>query len=264
MSFLNRILSSVGIGSAKVDTILQDDCFAPGETFDAVVNIIGGKTEQEIGGLYFSLYCSYRASVEVQDHEGETEETDITQTLLLDKFKLSDPFVITPGEEKNIPLSFTLPLHTPLTLGKTRVWIETGLDIERAIDPGDKDDMEVVPNALVGSMFDALQELGFRLVSADCETSGSGFWGNQPLIQEFEFKPFGGPFRGRLDELEVVCFPEEDCVDVLMEIDRKSRGFSGFIMEALDRDETRVKFTLCPDDIPDLTRKLHEVIDKYG
>ncbi|MDM8552679.1 sporulation protein [Desulfobacterales bacterium HSG2] len=261
MSLFNRILSSIGIGSAKVDTVLQGNRFAPGETIDAVVNITGGKTEQDIGGLYFSLYCSYKATVEVRDEEGETGESEITKTLLLDKFKLSDPFVIGPKEEKDIPLSFTLPLHTPLTLGKTKVLMKTGLDIKKAIDSEDKDYVEVVPNALVGSLFDALQEMGFRLMTADCETASSK---TQPLIQEFEFMPFSGPFRSKLDELEVICFPKEDCVEVLMETDRKARGFIGFIMEALDRDETRVKFTFCSDDIPGLTDRLYEIIDKQG
>lgn len=262
MSLIKRMLSSVGIGAAKVDTILETDTFAPGDSVEAVVKIIGGRTEQQIDGLYFSINSTYKAEVEVDDGEGEEGEMDVTKIAVLDKFKLSDAFVIGPGEEKEIPLSFQLPLDTPLTLGKTKVWIKTGLDIKKAIDPGDKDYIKVVPGNLAGPLFDALNGLGFQLVNADCEAVSSGFWKrSRPFVQEFEFKPFGGPFQGKLDELEIVFFPGEDAMEVLMEIDRKARGIKGFFAEMMDMDETKMRFTFGPEDVPDLADKLHEMID---
>ncbi|QTA90089.1 sporulation protein [Desulfonema magnum] len=261
MSFIKRMLSSIGIGSAKVDTILQKDQFTPGDPVDILVKITGGKTEQQIEGLCFSIHCTYEAKRTEMDDEGEMTETDITETALLDKFKLADVFVIGQEEEKEISLSFDLPLHTPLTLGKTKVWIHTGLDIKMAIDPGDKDYIEVIPGDLVGALFDSVRQLGFELTEAECEAISSGFPGKLPFVQEFEFKPFSGPFQSRLDELEFVCFPEADYVEVLMEIDRKAKGVVGFFAEMADMDETRVKFTFDAEDIPDLTDKIYEIID---
>ncbi len=99
---------------------------------------------QGIGGLYFSIHSTYEAT----ETDDEGEEETVTRVAELSKFKVKDAFTIGPGQEEDIELSFELPPHTPLTLGKTRVWIRTGLDIKSAIDSGDEDDIKVVPDPL--------------------------------------------------------------------------------------------------------------------
>lgn len=264
MSLMKRMLASVGIGAAKVDTIVQGDRFAPGDTLDAVVKVMGGKTEQQIDSLYFSVCCNYEATRETEDDEGDETEVTVTETAVLEKFKVSEAFAIGPGDTEEIPLSFQLPFQTPLTLGKTKVWIATGLDIKKAIDPGDTDYIEVVPGDLTGALFDALNELGFELVKAKCEAVGSGFHIKQPFVQEFEFKPVSGNFRSKLDELELICFPQADNADVIMEIDRKARGLRGFFAEMTDMDETRIKFSFNFEDLPHLSEQLLEMIEHWS
>lgn len=254
MSLMKRMLSSIGIGSAKVDTVLMGNQFAPGDTMDAVVKITGGKVEQNIDDIYFSIRTTY---------EEEADDEKVTIIAVLDKFKASDSFVIGPGDVVEIDVSLPLPLDTPLTVGKTKVWVETGLDIDNAVDPGDKDYIEVVPGQLTGAFFDSLHELGFELADAECEAV-SCFSDSRPFVQEFEFKPSHGPFQGKLDELEVVFFPKDDNVEVLMDIDRKARGFGGILSEMAGMDETRVKFVFGLEDIPDLTDKIHGIIDEWS
>lgn len=275
MAFFKRMLSSIGIGAAKVDTVLEKDEFVPGETVEAVVKITGGSTEQEISGLYFSIHSSYQGLIEVEvesdeEEEGfmaeepEVEEEEVTRTALLGEFKVADEFTIGPEEEREIPLSFELPLHTPLTMGKTKVWIRTGLDIQRGKDAGDRDYIQVVPGELMQALFEALSERGFELMSADCEEVGKHGSDSLPFVQEFEFKAFSGPFHGRLDELELVCFPDgEDCLEVFMDVDRKVRNLGSLIAELLDADETRIKFDFCQDDLESLPDRLHELIDNH-
>ncbi|MCP4354014.1 MAG: sporulation protein [Desulfobacterales bacterium] len=250
MSFMKRMLSSVGIGSAKVDTILAENRFAPGDVIDAEVKITGGKVEQEIDDIYFSICATY---------EAEVDDDKVTRVAVLDKFKASDSFVISPGDVVELNVSLQLPFDAPLSIGKTKVWVETGLDIDNAVDPGDKDHIEVVAGQLVGAIFESLQSLGFKLAEAECEAV-SAPRGALPFVQEFEFKPYGGPFRDKLDELELICFPSEDNVEVFMEIDRKARGVSGFFAEMLNTDESHVRLVFNADDLPDLTDKLHEII----
>lgn len=255
MSFMKRMLSSVGIGSAKVDTVLERDSYAPGDNIVAEVRISGGKVEQNIDEIYFSVHCNY---------EAESEDSTVTRVAVLDKFRLGESLVVRPGEKQVIPLNFELPIDTPITVGRTKVWVQTGMDIKMAVDPGDRDYIKVTPGHLTGALYDALHDLGFELYDAECEAISHNRWGRQPFIQELEFKAVSGPFRGRLDELEVVCFPERDQVEVLLEIDRKARGLGGFISEMLDTDETKVRFTLVEQDIPNLTHYLQELIGQYS
>jgi len=258
MSFFKRMLSSVGIGAATVDTVLHGERFTPGEQMEATVNITGGNIEQAIDAIYFSVHNTYEAEYE---SDGETKTT--TKTATLARHKVTEPFVIHPDEAKALPVSLRLPLDAPLTLGKTKVWVQTGLDIKRAIDPGDKDYIKVAPNALMQTMFDAMQQLGFALFQAECEAAGSLSRNGRPFIQEFEFKPTAGPYRGQLDELEVVCFPKADRLDLLLEIDRKARGFSGWLSEALDLDERRLMLSITAAETSELTAQLQTAIDDW-
>ena len=43
--------------------------------------------------------------------------------------------MIPANENREIPFSFQLPYETPLTYGKSKVWIKTGMDIKNALDP---------------------------------------------------------------------------------------------------------------------------------
>ncbi|EQB95359.1 hypothetical protein GA8_12085 [Geobacillus sp. A8] len=56
----------------------------------------------------------------------------------------------------------------------------------------------------------------------------------------------------------------ENSVEVLLEIDRKARGLSGLFAEALDMDETFVRFTYGTGDIPALPQLLADAIQKYS
>ena len=59
MSFVNKLLASVGIGSATVDTKIFRSELVPGEKVEGIVQIRGGNVEQEIDSIYLSLYTTY-------------------------------------------------------------------------------------------------------------------------------------------------------------------------------------------------------------
>lgn len=275
MGFFKKFLSTVGIGSAKVDTILYGDEFHPGDTVEGVVKISGGNVEQQIQGLYFGVHCNYEETRPVEIDEDEVqeafdaeeeveEERTITRNATLERFKISDNFVIGPEEEKEIPVSFMLPEHTPITLGKTKVCVTTGLDIQKALDAGDKDYIKVVPNGLVTRVFDNLLKMGFEMTEATCEAVSSKIRKDPPFVQEFEFSPSDGPFRGKLDELELVVYSDGDCIELVMDIDRKARDLGSLIDEMHGMDETRVKITLCSEDVDAIYDRLYEIIENWS
>ncbi|MCM3664344.1 sporulation protein [Mesobacillus subterraneus] len=255
MSFFNKVFASVGIGGAKVDTRLEKDRIMPGEEVRGVVQIRGGSTEQNIDDIYLSLHTTYIK---------EADDKKYTATAQIDRFRLTQSFVIMENETKEMPFSFRLPLETPLSMGRTKVWVNTGIDIKNAVDPTDKDYLTVVPNPLMDGILNAVSGLGFRLREAECEQAPRHLRRNLPYVQEFEFVPVSGPFRGRLDELELVFYPKnENEVEVMMQVDRRARGLGGFLSEAMGMDETYVRMTIHAADLPSLKQKIQAAVERY-
>jgi len=243
---MSKILSSIGIGSAEVDTILPRDHVSPGETIEATVEIDGGSDRQEVDDVYFSIVTRY-----------QTEEGYDTQPV--STFKMAEAFTIEPGEEREIPVSIEIPYNTPLTMGSTAVWIRTGLDIDWAVDPKDKDEIQVRPDDRLQAMFDAVEALGFSFHSSEVMKSSHGSFTSQSFVQEFEFKPHGGPFAGELDELELIPMPSEDEVDVIVEVDRR-----GGIFDAMgDWDETKTQMSFADADADALEEQFETLIREH-
>ncbi|MCH6268127.1 MULTISPECIES: sporulation protein [Neobacillus] len=256
MSLFNKMFASVGIGAATVDTKLEKDTYMPGETVKGVVEIKGGKVDQQIDEIYLALNTTYLK---------ESDDRKYTVTATIDRFRITTPFTINVNEKREIPFTFQLPYDTPLSIGRSKVWVSTGLDIKGAVDPGDKDYLKVVPNPLMSAVFDAVDSLGFRIREADCEEAPRRLRGRLPFVQEFEFVPVSGSFRGRLDELEVVFFPAGNGgLDLMFQVDRKARGLSGLFSEALGTDETNVRMTVTNSDIPSLRQQIQNVIGRYS
>ncbi|ETR72072.1 MAG: sporulation-control protein [Candidatus Magnetoglobus multicellularis str. Araruama] len=227
------------------------------------VKIVGGNADQKIDGLYFSLHTNYKQSFAYEYDDGEVEEEEVENVATLAQFKVSEPFILSAGETKEIPLSFDLPWHTPLTIGNSEVWINTGLDIKRGKDASDKDFIDVKPGDLANSLFVALEDLGFEPRDVECEAIPETSNFPLPFVQEFEWVPVSGPFHGKLDELEIVCIPEDDCLDVWMEIDRKARNMGSFVQEMLGQNESHIYFTVCEEELSNLPDQLHELIDNH-
>jgi len=255
MSFFNKMFASIGIGAAKVDTKLATDTFKAGDLVEGAVEIKGGNVEQKIDEIYLTVFSTY---IKEADDQKYTKQAEIK------KVKINEPFVIGANESKVIPFEFRLPYDTPVTLGASRVWIHTGLDIKGAIDPQDKDYIEVKPNALMEKVISSLHQLGFKLRQVENEAAPYRFRKRLPFVQEFEFYPISGKFNGKLDELEVIFLPSDDNeLELIIEIDRKARGLAGLFAEAMDLDETLVKVRITNDDISQIQQTLSSTIEKY-
>ena len=256
MAFFDKVFASVGIGSAAVDTKLEKDTYMPGETVKGAVEIRGGKVDQQVDDIYLTLNTTYLK-------ESDDKKYNVTATI--DRFRITSPFTIRKNERKEIPFSFQLPLDTPLSIGRSKIWVTTGLDIKNAVDPGDKDYIQVVPDQLMNAVFNAVDSLGFRLREADCEQAPHRLRGRLPFVQEFEYVPTSGPFRGKLDELELVFRPSgTGAIELLLQVDRRARGLGGLFAEAAGMDETNVRLTVTSADIPNLQQQIQSVIQRFS
>jgi len=251
-----KLLAKVGIGAATVDTRLYDDLLAPGEMLNGEVHITGGDVSQEIEDIYLYVATQYKR---------EIDDSTVTEECVLVQYRLSERFSLQPKQERSIPFEVQLPYETPVTLANQPVYLRTGLDISRAIDPGDTDYIQVRPHPLMQLVLDATESLGFQLYKVDCEYNPH-FGGNYPFVQEFEFRPVG-KYQGYLDELEIVFSLYLDQLDVFLEIDKRARGFGGFLEEAFDMDERYVRFQVTPDylELPleDLEATIDDIIQSY-
>jgi sporulation-control protein len=239
------ILNRIGIGSAEVDTILETETVQPGDAIPARVEITGGSDEQQVEDIDLAVMTRY---------ENESDEATTYDSIAIHKTELTDGFTIEAGEERTIDAGdIEIPLSTPPTVGKTTVWIDTGLDIDWSIDPSDEDSLEVEPGPYVAAMMDAVEELGFSLRSV--KNVQSGGFGSRGFVQEFEYRPsHGSQYASDLDEIELFPTRNGDSLDLAIEVDK--RGVS-----LLESDETHHSIQVASTDVEDVRAQIGSVID---
>lgn len=226
MSFIKRALASVGIGAAQVDTVLETDRVNPGDTLTGTVYVRGGEQAQKIGHIYLSLMTRYLKKSGDNEHHVD---------YALSEVRLQESFEIGAGQTRELPFSLPVPWETPLSVGKSSVWVKTGLSVSMALDPSDSDMLRVEPTTGMQAVLSALENLGFYLYKADNEAN-SRMRRRVPFVQELEFRP-GGRYAKRLQELEVILLPASDGLEVLLEADLRARGLMGMLMEEFDYNE---------------------------
>jgi sporulation-control protein len=230
-----RLLSSIGVGAATVDTRLESDELAPGEEVRGVVEVKGGDSAQEVSGIRLEVQTHYKR---------ESGDSTVTETGTIERFPVSEHRIVEANSREQIPFSFRLPYDTPLTVGRSSVWIRTALDVRMAFDPSDSDVVTVRPNPTMRLVLDSMQSLGFRMREAENEELPRRLRRRLPFGQELEFVVASGEFRGRFDEVELLMFPSEDSVDLVLQIDRRARDLGSFLSEAIGTDESYAHLTV--------------------
>lgn len=230
----NKFLARIGIGAAQIDTLLEKARYAPGDEVRGTVRIKGGSVQQQIETISIAVMTEYLR---------ESNDNKFYQRAEVARYRISAPFTLQAGESRELPFSFVLPDNTPLTIGRTPVWVRTELEVSGGVDPNDNDRIEVVPTAVMNTVFQAIEILGFRLRKVDCEYAPR-VGGRLPFVQEFEYAP-SGRYRGRLDELELVFVSQDpNKLELLLQIDRRARGLSSLFAEAMNMDESFVRVRL--------------------
>lgn len=241
-----RLLSTIGIGAATVDTRLERDELVPGEEVRGVVEVKGGGSEQEVNGIRLEVQTYYKR---------ESGDSTVTETGTIEHFPVSGHRIFEANSQEEIPFSFLLPYDTPLTLGRSSVWIRTALDVRMAFDPSDSDVITIRPNPTMSFVLESMQSLGFRMREAENEELPHRLRRRLPFGQELEFVAGSGEFRGRFDEVELLMFPSENSVDLILQIDRRARGLSSFLSEAIGTDESYAHLTIPESATPSEVRE---------
>lgn len=253
MAFFRKALASIGIGNAKVDTIIESTEVFPGGTLVGKVTMEGGKAEQQVNSIYLelltdTLFYETREVVtrEYEDYDGDgdvdhvhenvdTEERESNRSLRVFKLDLAENFALQPGERKEFPFEMHIPIHMPVSFLRSRSRLATGLDISMAVDPRDTDTVEVSPCSRLSVILEAMNSLGMSL--SDCVTEHCEDIDPHNFLQMLEFEPGGPPFYGRVDNIEIRPIPEEHTVRLYIETDKRGRGVSGWFSELMNNDQ---------------------------
>jgi len=212
----DNVLASVRIGAAEVDTLLETDTVRPGDTLPVQVVVEGGKVDQDIETIELDL-------------ETRRELDEGTDTHEISNHHITGPFTIGEGEQKVFESEIPVHPETPVTTldakkNRAEVWIDTDLEIDRAIDADDTDHLNVAPTEPMAAMLEAIQQAGHRLyeVTVDNDRVATNDAQAQlPADQEIVFKPTGDR---SYKELEVHFIPREDITHVLLEFDYRMRS----------------------------------------
>lgn len=226
MSVFGKLKARVGIGAAVVDSVIDKDTYAQGDKMTGKVKIKGGDVEQSINRIDLHLFTTLIVEGEDSEYEDEHCLKTITVTGNMD---------VAPGEEIEVPFSMDLPKDMPITNGSMKVWVRTVIDISRGVDPVDIDPVTILPNEDYRSVFKALEKLDLhlgRVKNIEKESSETG------VVQKYEYAPSKGPFHGKMDKLEIALLPHPSGLKAACVVDRREKGFSGFLSETLNTDES--------------------------
>ncbi|MGI2326859.1 sporulation protein [Planococcus sp. YIM B11945] len=246
MSFFDKVKASAGIGNAKVDTIVNGASVKQGGQVAGEVRILGGAVEQQINAIYLAVETSVLI---------EHDDRKYRQDMEIQRHKVSEGFVIGAKEEKVIPFSFALSYETPMTVGKTEVWLNTVLDVPFAVDPKDRDYLQVGGTDAAETLLAAVQQLGFTtkaVTNLKSRQTKSG------VVQEFEFYP-GSDFRRHFSELELLLLSDATGTSVYIEMDHKAKGLGGLLAQALDMDESRLSIRFSRNDMISTSKAAQEI-----
>ncbi|CAH0524254.1 sporulation protein [Vibrio hippocampi] len=246
MSFFKKTLASFGIGSARVDSVIHQEFVYPGDQLKVTIHVYGGNTSQEVDNINVSLCCRYIAEVARNQNEHNDNDPGVTKkrvakTHQLQSWSLPYAFTIEPGQTRDFEATLEVPWNTPVTIGDSKVWLETGLDIALAVDPSDKDILTVRPDPLLDGIFSSLEAQGLRIRQVECEAA-KGF--EMPFVQEFEFVPTTGPYHGRWRELEMVAYRTPEQLQLWFEVDRNKQGVTGMLSSLIGLGQLKRELTL--------------------
>lgn len=219
-----KILSSIGIGSAQVDLVLDRKSVTMGETINGQLFVKGGSVDQQIGCITVEL----RVRSQYQ-HDDDMRQVDQAVAYV----ELTEPFTVRANEKLDYDFSFEVPEQIPLSSATTHYYFNTNLGIDAGLDATDKDQITVYPSGLLGNLME-----GFRLLG--CTIKGEGYTGHYQL---FSFHTTSW-MRGKLDELEFQFPPSETAggVSGFFEVDKKASGLGGWLADEMDLDERKGRF----------------------
>ncbi|WP_116244708.1 sporulation protein [Nocardiopsis sp. FIRDI 009] len=221
-----RMLASVGIGGATVETTLDEETVTPGGTVTGTIKVTGGNVAQTVEGISVGLRATVEKEYEYEDSEGEEQPGEYTIDVVVAEQVVSDEaFELEPEQEFEVAFELTIPMEAPITAVDGHHFLEgvglnTRLHVDNALDRKDVDPLLIEPLPAQVAVLAALHALGFELKDVDLEKAEiPGTRQKLPFYQEFEYTG-AGQYEG-LESLELTFLTDEEGMDVVLELDKK-------------------------------------------
>jgi len=192
-----KFLSKLGVGSAKVNLVLQNPQVRLGEEIVGGFFIEGGSVEQQINKLDVDLRLSVNINSQVH--------TETVATI-----PVSSSFVIQPREKKTLSFSYRLPIELPVSREGITYTFVTRLDIAGGVDTLDHDVIQVLAPFPLEKIFYAFNKLGFREKASSGKLTKYG--------QQFSLFPTE-QLKEAIQEVEVISFIEREGIRLYLEVD---------------------------------------------
>lgn len=190
-----KLMASFGVGSAKVDLVLDKQQYRIGETVRGKAVVEGGNADQQVNSLDVDMVLKFNI-------RGK-EFSRVVHTI-----NVSRNFFIKEKKTLEFPIEHHLPADYPISKGSVSYHLITKMDIARSTDSGDTDNLVILPGREVELVMEALDILGFK------EKIGSGRI--ERYGQEFIYYPTA-LFGERIREMSLK-FYSENSIKLFLEL----------------------------------------------
>lgn len=208
----DKFLARVGIGSARIETRLNATQVQRGDFLTGEIRLRGGNVDQDVRCVYLDLLSHYRE----EDLHGRLQQ----QSFSLHRMNIDENFSLAAGEEAVFDFELEVPWVSPVSFGPCESWLRTGLDIEKALDPKDKDVIQVLPDPATEAVMLAFENLGFHHQSDSGQCVAMANDVGVPYVQLFLME---GLLRGYPVSLDLLVMAHENAADVQVELPGSGR-----------------------------------------
>ena len=130
---LKKFLSTIGIGSMKVDTIVDQPDLAHGESLSGKIYIDGGQSEQMIDFIKLEV---------IKRSEGHREDSDFDVTNdVVAKYMIETIGSVKSKETRMVPFEIMPDERWEYDKEKAKLFLRTSVHITGAVDVQDEDEI---------------------------------------------------------------------------------------------------------------------------
>lgn len=130
----NNLLTSIGIGSIKADTCIENKVNYENDLIKGVVILEGGNTDQKVNKIEITL-------IERIQNDDKTSQFSVIDNEL-DTYIYAGEFMVRANEVETVPFQFKLENHE-IDVENNKIYLKTHVFIDHSVDAYDEDEILV-------------------------------------------------------------------------------------------------------------------------